>query len=242
MMGKKTHEKQMIVINVILVLALLAVVFPLLLIAQYNRPSADDWSFGVYGYRILQDHGGAAKMLQAIFENVRDSYLHWEGRFAAVLFASVQPGIWGEKYYGIVAYLMIGSLIFSVMFLARTLLSYSGMGKKGEWYLIPIAAPVLIMQILYCPYPVESFYWYTGSVNYTFAFGLSLVLVALTLQLGLQDDSRWKWIMKTVAACVLAVLAGGNNFATSLSCFLLLCTLSVIFFLREGRHFTGLGQ
>lgn len=223
---KNAEKKQLIVINLVYILALAAILCPLLIISKYNYPSADDWSFGIYVHEALQNHEGIAGGVKAVMNAVASSYENWEGRFSSTLFACLQPGAWGERFYGIVAYLMLGSLVLSEIFLVWACLrGVKGGGRK--WLLLPICIPVLILQILYCPYPEESFYWYTGGVNYTLVYGLSLILVALTFQLGFRELSGRKYAAVFSVACLLAILIGGNNFATSLST---LCALIILDF------------
>lgn len=230
------RKKKFIIINILSILALLVVIFPLLLISKYNYPSADDWSFGAKGYEILQSGGGFLQLLKATFATIQQNYQNWEGRFSAVFFASLQPGIWGEKYYSIVAYLMIGMLIFSETILCKFFINFSAQ-KQNNWYTLPIIIPALIMQILYSPYPEESFYWYTGAVNYTFVYGLSLFLIVLFIKLATQQYPIWKYILLAILTCIMAILVGGNNFSTSLSCFLSLCILSVLFLFIKRKAF-----
>ncbi|MCM1044044.1 MAG: DUF6056 family protein [Candidatus Gastranaerophilales bacterium] len=227
---------RMILINIAFVLALLIVIFPLLLIAQYNYPSADDWSFGTMGYHALKNKEGLLGVIRAAFAVVSDNYRNWEGRFSNAFFASLQPGIWGEKYYGVVAWMMIGGLIVSEWYLCRSLIDRYAKGSGG-WLSIPIIVPSLIMQILYTPSPEESFYWYTGSVNYTFVYGLSLILLALFLKLGTGEYTKGAYIWRAIVTCILAVLVGGNNFSTSLSSFLALFLLSALFLWLDRRAF-----
>ena len=86
-----------------------------------------------------------------------------------------------------------------------------------------------ILQVLYCPYPEESFYWYNGSVNYTFVYSLSLVLLTLYLEIALRETGKAKRVVLTVLACLLAILVGGNNFSTSVSTMCLLICLQILF-------------
>lgn len=234
---KNREKTTLIIVNIVCVLALLAVIFPLLMIARYNYPSADDWSYGVAGYNAIKRGEGISGVLKGSLETVKDNYLHWEGRFVNSFLASLQPGIWGEKYYGIVAWLMIGSIIFSEIFLCAGLLG-KGSGRANRLLAVPIIVPPLILQILYSPYPEESFYWYTGSVNYTFVYGLSLVLLTLFLKMAAAErPPKWKYGLWAVIACVLAVLVGGDNFATSLSSFLTLLILSALFLRLDRKAF-----
>lgn len=79
------------------------------------------------------------------------------------------------------------------------------------------------------PYPEESFYWYNGSVNYTFVYSLSLVLLTLYLEIALRETGKAKRVVLTVLACLLAILVGGNNFSTSVSTMCLLICLQILF-------------
>lgn len=225
---KNRRKEQLLFINVVSVAALLVVIFPLLLIAQYNYPTADDWSFGVYGYNIIRQGGNLWDVIVATLQMMIDSYNNWEGRFVAVLFASFQPGIWGEHWYGVVAWIMIGAIICSELFLFKAILC-NDMCRENRWYWLPVIVPMLIMQLMYCPSPEESFYWYTGAVNYTFVHCLSWVLLVCFVRLGLCEYSRGKYISLAVVTSVLAICAGGNNFATSLYSVLTLWIISVLF-------------
>lgn len=113
----------LITVNVMFVLALAIVVFPLLLVAKYNYPSADDWSFGSAGYHALQNGEGLFGFIRAVSSTVKTYYVSWEGRFSSTLFATLMPGIFGEKCYRIVPWMMIGGLIVSELCLCRGLLA-----------------------------------------------------------------------------------------------------------------------
>lgn len=225
-----------IVISMACILALSLIVFPLLMIAKYNYPSADDWSYGVYGYHALKRGEGISGVVTGALLMAKNSYMNWEGRFSATFLDALQPGLWGEKYYGIVPWLMLGCIIFSAIFLCKNIIKIKSKKDNG-WLSIPIMIPPLILQILYTPFPTESFYWYTGAVNYTFIYGLSLVLLALFINLATINYTKWKYALLSIASILLAILIGGGNFATSLSCFLSLFLLSALFLAVNKKAF-----
>lgn len=81
---KLTERKKMILINIVCVLALAVILWPLLVISKYNYPSADDWSYGVNTYRAIQNHEGVFQFLKTVYETVRNipgkpdlQTLHW---------------------------------------------------------------------------------------------------------------------------------------------------------------------
>lgn len=230
---KKRDKISLISINIVYILALMVVVLPFLLVAGYNFPSADDWSYGKNAYKALAAGGGFFDVLQCAFENMTRNYVEWEGRFSNSFLASLQPGIWGEEYYCIVPWMMLGGLIIGELVLAWML--FAADDKQNRWLVLPIMVPSLIMQILYTPSISESFYWYTGAVNYTFIFALSMVLYGLFMKLAVGDTKGWRLVLLAVGSSFLAVLIGGDNFSTSLSTFLAMVVLSVIFAFTNRR-------
>ena len=111
-------------------MALAVVLLPLLLVAKYNFPSGDDWSYGAKAYKALAEGGGLLDVLKCSFEVMAHNYVNWEGRFSNSFLASLQPGIWGEQYYCVVPWIMLGGLIGGEMILAVTLVN-AGKQKGG---------------------------------------------------------------------------------------------------------------
>lgn len=223
----------MILINIVCVLALIIILWPLLMIAKYDYPSADDWSFGKYMYQAMQAGKGFAGIFQAIYQTLAQNV--WEARFSILILSALQPAAFGEHFYRITPYLMIGSILLSQLLLLRECIV--GQTKENRLLVLPIVIPAAILQILYCPYPEESFYWYNGSVNYTFVYSLSLILMTLYLEIAVREIGKGKRIVFTILACLLAVLVGGNNFATSVSTMCLLMCLQMLFLIYRKDAF-----
>lgn len=224
-MKMKTKGK-LYVINVGYVLCLALVCAPLLMLAKYNYPSADDWSYGANIYHVLREGGGLREVIGAASLTVRQAYLGWDGRFFAAFMDAFQPGSWGN--YWLTTWMALGMLVFSEILFARYFIVGMSQEKSlGKCLFLPIILPILLVQILYCPSPVESFYWYSGAMNYTFVYGLSLLLFVVFCSLA-KGVEKFR-IMTGVFAGVLAVAVGGANFSTSLSMLLSLFTLLLVF-------------
>ena len=157
-------------INGMCVLASMVVVIPLLILGHYNYPSADDWSLGRFTHQAIQNGEGILGIAGEVVHTISFWREKGEPRYAAVLFAALQPGIFGEHFYRITPWIMIGGL-----FVSEILAGCYFLGKGKKW-MAPIVIPSLLIQVLCVPFPVETFYWYTGSVNYTFVFSLSIIL------------------------------------------------------------------
>lgn len=230
---KLTEKKKLILINIVCLVALTVILWPLLLLAKYDYPTADDWSFGKYMYRAMQAGEGLSGVFHAISETLSQNV--WEARFSILILLALQPAAFGEHFYRITPYLMIGSVIVSQLLLIRECIG--GQEKENRLLVLPIGIPMAIFQILYCTNPEESFYWYNGSVNYTFVYSLSLILLVLYLEIGICKISKAKRAVFTILACLLAVLVGGNNFSTSVSTMCLLLCLQILFLIYRRDAF-----
>lgn len=228
----------LILLNIGCAVSLIIVIFPLLLVAKFDYPSADDWSYGVNGYKALKDGGGFFHVLYAAIQRAKEAYLGWDGRFANDFIDSLQPGIWGEKYYSLTPWILISMLIISEMVFFRFVICFGDKSRNNNWLWMPIVIPVLIIQILYTPSPVESFYWYTGAMNYSFMYGLSLILMVLFMKLGVQEFcTKQRRVLLSILACILSVFVGGGNFSTSLSAVLAACMITVLFLFYKKYSF-----
>lgn len=231
MMKKK--ENAIKTIHILCVAAAVVVALPLLILGHFDYPSADDWSLGKLTSQAVRDGEGIVGVLKQAVNSVLLWREKGEPRFSAAFLGTLQPGIWGEHFYRITPWLMIGSLFFSEILLC----SYLFRGEGTKKMVLPVVIPSLALQLLCVPYPVESFYWYVGGVNYTFAFSLSLILLYLFLRLKDGNLKRGKTVLYMILGGFLAVVVGGNNYSASLSSACVFVSLSFLLLFRDRRAF-----
>ena len=212
------------IIHVQCVIAAVFVTAPLLILGHFNYPSADDWSLGKLTAQAVRNGEGIGGVLKQAVNTVLLWREKGEPRYANAFFGALQPGIFGEHFYRITPWIMIGSLcIFELLFCACLLnTKKNGTGK----YVLPIIMPSLLIQLMCVPYPVETFYWWTGSVNYTFIFALSLLLTVLFMLLMRGRKTKFRTFFLTCISVIVAVIVGGDSYAASLSSVCLFAALS----------------
>lgn len=230
-MDKK--EKEIRLINIICVAAAVFVALPLLILGHFDYPSADDWTLGKLTSQAVQNGEGISGVLRQAVNFVLLCRENGEPRFSAAFLGTLQPGIWGEHFYRITPWLMIGGLFFSEILLCTYLFQV----EKAKKMVLPVVIPSLALQILCVPYPVESFYWYVGGINYTFAFSLSLVLLYLFFRLKDGNMKRWKTGFLMIIGGALAFIIGGNNYSASLSSACAFVCLSLILLFKDRGAF-----
>ncbi len=211
--GRDTHPR---LLSVTMALVLLLSLVPLLFIARYAHPTYDDYTFGLQSKIAWQATGSVGAVLQAAATTSAVFYRAWQGSFVSNFFMTLQPGVFGERFYVLTPLLMIGMLMLSTWYFARTLL-----GKKSGSI---IALVALFFSIQFVAWPDEAFFWFNGAVYYNFFYSLSLILFALLLRAH-HASRPAKRGFYAVGACLAAAMLGAANYATALLSLLLLSLL-----------------
>lgn len=233
--NSKLPKAILILINIFYLVILAISAMPLLYIGKYNYPSADDWSYGEYTVKVIRNGEGFFALIREALRTAKNAYLIWDGRFGSNFFLALQPGIFGESHYRIVPYLMIGIIVFSELFVIYSLLTLRN--KQSSPFIIPILVPWIIYQLMYAPFPVETFYWYTGSFSYTFVNGLALILYALFIRLAEGKASKPQKIFYVVLSSILCIIVGAGNYSTMVYAFLAIALHATYYFIFNRSKF-----
>lgn len=195
----------------ILVLIILIVsLIPLLWIALYNHSSADDYTYGYLTRDAWNETHNFLAVLWAGLKMVKLEYFAYQGTYTQLVLASLQPAIYGEQFYFIGTFILLGSLIFSTFFFCRFLIGEIFHNRKIADI---VAGGILLVSIQLIPFPCEAFYWWNGAVYYIFFHSLLLIQCALFLQMlhrGHCTVTGW------ILCALLSVLLGGGNYISGL--------------------------
>lgn len=232
------NKKILGVVNVGYVVALAIVLIPLLVLGHYSVPIADDWSYGSKIKVVINNGGNIFEVIGNAFKVMYDNYFSWEGRFSCVLMAALHPGmiLGGWQYYYVTTYIIVGEIVWAELYFVNYFIGGSKI-KQNKWYVLPIAAPIIMMQFLYLIYPEEALYWYTGGINYSFSFAISLVFIVLYCKMAKNVYGKVKKVFMAVIVGLMVLWVGGNNFATSVSTFLILFFVMVYYIVTDKRAF-----
>lgn len=212
----------------ILILSLI----PLYYIGQYAHPSVDDYYYGIETSRVWSDTGSFYEVLKESFLRTQETYHAWQGNFSAIFLMRLQPAIFGENYYFITPVIFITSFVISMLVFFYFFL-------RKWWNSGKIPALLASTVITFCALqftlvPSDSFYWYNGSVYYTFFFSLMLFLFFF-ITIMLKGEHRAARILSGIFAVILGFFIGGGNYATALFTVLVLCVITLIYIIRKDR-------
>ncbi len=216
-------------ILIICFIFLILLLFPLFYIAKYNVPSADDFSFSCETHAAISEGNTIFGIITAAIYKVKDVYYSWQGTFSAVFMMAFQPSIWGFRYYFLTTWIMVISLLAGIFFLFLRLFSGIFHIKKSLAGIIAVVTSIICIQFV--PTANQSFFWYNGSIYYTFTFGVLLILYAINIGFILYGG-YWRLAL----ICIFSIFIGGNNYVTALIYFIVtFCIILFLFIKRDDR-------
>lgn len=193
--------------------ALLAVLcicmVPLVILAAYCYPCADDFRFGLYPHLAFEQTGSVWAALADAAREVCETYFDWQGTFSAVFLFALQPAVFGEGFYWLCPAVMFSALFWGAARMFRAGAKLFCM-PRGTAVLACLAYLLLCTQLVQSP--AQAFYWWNGAVYYVFFYALMLVLAARVLRmLAGRRTAR-----HTAATALLAFFVCGGNYVTAL--------------------------
>ena len=155
--------------------ALLAVLcicmVPLVILAAYCYPCADDFRFGLYPHLAFEQTGSVWAALAGAAREVCETYFDWQGTFSAVFLFALQPAVFGEGFYWLCPAVMFSALFWGAARMFRAGAKLFCM-PRGTAVLACLAYLLLCTQLVQSP--AQAFYWWNGAVYYVFFYALML--------------------------------------------------------------------
>lgn len=167
-------------------IAVLAVIFfilmlvPVIVLTYVNRASGDDFSYGAYTHVAWVTTHSLSEVWNAIERTLHQYYYGWQGTWFSIFLFSLQPEVFSDSAYVIVAPLMLFLWIGSTFFLAKEVLV-----KRlhfGKSYYVTATILFLLISIEYIPSTKSSIFWFNGCAHYLVPFAMCQVLMVLLVR------------------------------------------------------------
>ena len=95
----------------------------------------------------------------------------------SVLWTSLQPGLFGEQFYGVTTLIAVVLFVWGGFYLGSVLLEKY---LKADKYIARCIVVLYLFTSIQCmPDGNEGLYWHAGVANYTWAFAFLLLLLGL---------------------------------------------------------------
>lgn len=179
----------------VLIGAAVYTVLPFLLLAQFNQPSADDYTLAV------RDMNNSLPVV------LKDVYANWSGRFLAPVFSRLNPLLYDVSWYRIYPLVLIIGFIISIVIVFRELL------KPHYSFLEILAISSLFIHLVFSQTPSisEAFYWFSGSCIYQTANIFTLLLITILSKSKKVTSAAVKTWYGVLAALLCIVIIGSNE-------------------------------
>ncbi len=200
---------------------------PMLILAFYDWPSADDFTMALEPHLYFLEHGG---ILGTIWASLKKSWLiysRYEGYFFSIILTCICPSVFGEGWYVVTPYIILGMLTFGVKYFFDSL--FVKVWKLDKDLSNAAAMVTLILMVQCLPMGglrAEAFYWYSGAINYTFTFGMAFFWLGLLMRSVYESDAKVRK-RKLIWAAFWGFWMGGANYMTALE--LGICSVLILF-------------
>ena len=203
-------------------LAFCAGILPLIAIAPFDHPSADDFNYSVLTRHVWVETGSLSQVLKAAAETTVYYFNEWQGLYVSPFLQALQPAVFGESVYMAGPLFLLSAHVASTLFFFYVLVRKVWRGSKSQWLELSCIGLFLMIQLM--PSAVEGFYWYNGAVNYTFFYALLMLMTGLTWYCD-QTMRKAARAGLTVLLMLLGFVLSGGNQVTSFAAvlFYLIC-------------------
>ena len=225
------------VFSILALSALILLLLPMLKAAQYDVPSADDYDFGLPTHKTWEETGSVIEVIKTARNNTLSVYKNWQGSFTAVFLFSINPMIFGEQYYQLTPWIILGMLLSGIFCLTFAIWQSFFHADKYECLIIAVVWSVICTQFL--PRPSQGFYWYNGAVYYTFFFGLSLCGYASIIRYIVRGEND-KGTGKLIFSSLVLFFIGGGNLVTGLTTAVLLVSMELLIIRMKNKNWKPL--
>lgn len=203
---------------------------PLVIISLFNRPSADDFNYSWRTFQAIRNNGGILELIKKAFETVSYYWYNWQGTYTSAFVFSLQPAIWGSKFYVLTGLIMIiliiGGTIRLTQFITTKLLG--GTKKNG----IFLGFMMSFLMIQFMPDITEGLFWFNGSMHYGLFYVLYALLICSLLRIALSDSVSPNLLIVPI---ILGILLEGGNQITGFMGLITLLLFIILYIIKKDR-------
>ena len=221
----KIVTKRNILISIIIISIVLLI--PILWVSFYNVASADDFNYGRYTINVLSS-GGILKLLEGVFKTVKHFYNNWQGTYSAIALFSLNPAIFGEDFYFITTFFILGFYFFSLTYLFKQLVRKFLKTDKYTYWIVLLLFFMLCIETLVDK--TQGLYWWNGSSYYIVFFSLELLEISLLIKQYFLNEKTKK---NTIILFILISIISGGNFIVAFEQILLLVFLNIYLIIKK---------
>ena len=232
------QKKERIYLYCIIIISFL-LLLPMFKIGFYSHPSFDDFGYSATTYHVYNETHSIPLTIKEAFDNSIKMTSSWQGLYTAAFVQSLQPAIFGVKYYAFTSIISIATIWIPVfLFFYYTLCVRLKWNKLQTFSLASIICTVMTQ---FLPSAVEGLYWFNGAMNYTLFWGMLIVLMTIYFSFD-TNKSKVIWSLKVTIASILAFLISGGNYVPAFEALIVeFIFIVVLITIRNRKSMVGVG-
>lgn len=210
--------------DAVIIILCAVILLPIFIVGFFARPAADDFSYSFLTHAAAQS-GNIFSLLKAAWETNINFYNSWQGLYTSAFLLSLQPGIFGEKFYAFASLIVI---LFSYLpLLWASHIVNKHFFKRPFIFSVSLSLIIFTMLVIWLPDINDGIYWFNGAMNYTPWAFVNICSLCLLLDIY-TEKSKNKKIFYIAVCTILAFLTSGGNHVTAFANILLLFSALLI--------------
>lgn len=200
---------------------------PIWYLAQYARPSGDDYGYSRLTHAAWVNTHSLVEVCRAAAETVKKYYVGWNGDWFSTFLFSLMPEVFVPWSFWIVPFIMTGAVIATTFFFMYEI-CVNVMGIPLSDMLIDTSL-LLLAAYQFIPSTAIGMYWYVGATHYMLPYAAGMAGIAC-----LSRYLRTGKIRHLVWLSLCAFMVGGSSYFTSILLFMVLLAAGIFYFRRLG--------
>lgn len=209
-------------------LLFLLLLMPVLYLSYVNRATGDDYGYSIYTRAVWVESHSLVAVIRAACQMVRQIYYSLQGTWFSIFIFSLQPEVFHDKAYIIVAFLMLFLWIGSTFYLFGQILCRNLRFNKWNYILITIC--FLAVSIEFIPSYKSSIFWFNGGAHYMLPFAMCQMVMAWLLRYI--EAYKTKYLIGII---VFMTLLGGSNYLAALFSLITACYVGIAVWILEKK-------
>lgn len=219
-MKGKFMGKRFKYLAVISLVCFTVLMLPVVYLTFVNRASGDDYGYGTLTRMAWMGTHSLAAVVRAVFGTVVRYYYSWQGTWFDVALFSLQPEVFHDRAYVIVAVLMLFLWIGSTFYLFREILCR--MLRFDRWSYLLLTICFLAVSIEFVPSTKSSIYWFNGCAHYMIPFAMCQMTAAWLIRYSVEYKKS-----TFVGILIFMTLLGGANYQAALFALVVACYVGI---------------
>lgn len=195
---------------------------PLIWVGLYNHMSGDDWYNARFVYhRVMEGTLSLGNVLKDVFADLIDLYTRWSFTYTGYFFCYLMPAGFGEQFAWLHTVILLVGTVCCMYFVFTRILGRCLSMQKGCARVVAVL--LILLGIQYMPSPFDGFYWWSGSINNTLGFAISILGISFLVKIYHQEEKikAGSWIFLGIGLFLIA----GTSYASVL---VLFCSMLLV--------------